>query len=92
MSYDLMSYVWAEIVGASNFVADIRRNIYFYWHSQLEGEMVHCDTPEALPHLVTHSETVKEALPGAQTLCNALWPMTFGLHRAVLKGRDFFFC
>ena len=76
MSYDLMSYVWAQIAGTSSFVADMRRNIYFYWHSQLEAEMVHCDTPDALPHLVTRSETVQEALPDAQTLRRlgyALW-------------------
>ena len=38
--------------------------------------MVHCNTPEALPHLVTRSETVQEALPDAQTLrrvAYALW-------------------
>ena len=38
--------------------------------------MVHCDAPEALPHLVTRSETVQQALPDAQTLrrvAYALW-------------------
>ena len=76
MSYNLMSYVWAQIAGTSSFVADIRRNIHFYWHSQLEGEMAHCDTPEVLPHLVTRSETVQQALSDAQTLRHvayALW-------------------
>ena len=86
MSCDLISYLWAQIAWTSSWTWDIRRNIYFCWHSQLESEMVHCDTPEAIPHLVTRAEKAQQALPDAQTprcVAYALWAMRYKMEPPV---------
>ena len=72
MTADLLSWPWGSTWGTCASVTDLRRFMFFMWHSHLEKHMY--DAPdEALPVLINKSELLEEKLPDIKTMRRMLY-------------------